>query len=371
MPKTTGQKSWEILQGDARKVLAEMAAESVHAVVTDPPYALAPDMDVRRMMTHWLQDGEYMPAAGGYMGKKWDAAVPGPKLWAEVLRVLKPGRFALAFAAPRTQHLMGMALDLAGFEVRDVFHWLYATGYPAGCKKLAGGWANRLKTSHEPILLCRKPLAERTLDEQHAKTGTGGLNIDACRVARDDADPTWPPNTLISSDVARELGRKARAFPVFPSTVVSDKPSRAEKEAGLEGLRPMAQDVTRKAGLAGGDNPSNRGAVERLNSHATVKPIELMQWLCRLVAPQEGIVLDPFCGSGTTGIAAILEGFGFIGVELDPRHAKEAGLRIADWERRAAGVPALLPLPIPAVFAEPGGLAAPPAVRGRPRRKVA
>ena len=94
------------------------------------------------------------------------------------------------------------------------------------------------------------------------------------------------------------------------------KASKKEREAGLENVDPQQQDESREVGKPGGDNPRNRGAKERLNFHPTVKPVALIRYLIRMVMPPDGIVLDPFMGSGTTAVAAIQEGFSFVGCEF-------------------------------------------------------
>ena len=106
------------------------------------------------------------------------------------------------------------------------------------------------------------------------------------------------------------------------------KASRSEREAGCEDLEPKQRDEARKQGDPGGDNPRNRGAQERKNSHPTVKPLSLMRWLVRLVTPPSGVVLDPFAGSGTTGVAALEEGFMFVGIEREAEYVQIARKRL-------------------------------------------
>ena len=119
-----------ILVGDCRETLRLLPSRSIDAVVTDPPYGLSKEPDAAEVLRHWLAGDDYTHTGGGFMGKSWDSFVPGPTVWREVFRVLKPGGHVLCFAGTRTQDLMGMALRLAGFEIRDAIAWAYGTGFP-------------------------------------------------------------------------------------------------------------------------------------------------------------------------------------------------------------------------------------------------
>lgn len=314
----------EILCGDNLPILREMPDNSVDAIVTDPPYGLS------------------------FMGRKWDYDVPSVELWAECLRVLKPGGHLLAFAGTRTQHRMAVRIEDAGFEIRDMIAWVYGSGFPKSLDigkavKEWDGWGTALKPALEPITLARKPLDERTIAANVLTWGTGGVNVDGCRVEGEINNATpykYTGNNGNSLGQASErlrtngsgarspLGRfpanfihdgsdeVVRLFPVQPSgkndgKMVSAarffycaKASRSEREAGLEGDKC---------------------------THPTVKPIALMRYLCRLVTPPGGIVLDPFTGSGTTGCAATLEGFGFVGIEREAEYAEIARRRVEHW----------------------------------------
>src|SRR5580692_7670121 len=115
-----------LIQGDSRLKMAEMEENSIGAIVTDPPYGLTDGpLDIEALLTAWMAGGEHKSAGCGFMGKKWDAGVPSPALWREALRVLRPGGHCLAFAGTRTSHLTTLALQLAGFEVRDTLIWHY------------------------------------------------------------------------------------------------------------------------------------------------------------------------------------------------------------------------------------------------------
>jgi hypothetical protein len=354
-----------------------MPDDSVDACVTDPPYGLGKPPDPVEVLQAWMAGKDADVSGGGFMGRKWDAFVPGPTVWREVLRVLKPGGHIVCFAGTRTLDWMGMALRLAGFEVRDCGQWCYWSGFPkslnvskamdaAAGAALGGGWQDEpwetaaatplarqwsgwgtaIKPAVEPWLLARKPL-EGTVAANVERWGTGALNIDACRFA--PGDPMWPgpsegapfkwengrgmgyhgardngPCAAIASDAGR-----------FPANLVyCPKASRAEREAGCEGLPAIAghEAVGRAEGSAGltpraGAGRSSTRPIR--NHHPTVKPLRLMRWLVRLVTPPGGVVLDPFMGSGTTGMAAAGQGFDFVGCELEVPHLRIARARIA------------------------------------------
>ena len=367
--------------GDCLEVMRGMEENSVDAIVCDPPYGI------------------------GFMSKNWDVAVPGEDWARECLRVLKPGGHLIAFAATRTVHRLTVAIEDAGFDIRDQIGWLQWQGFPKSldCSKaidaLHGaerevvgvrkawhaktgdgggfnaspgvfdltapatpdakrfeGYGTALKPAFEPAVLARKPLSG-TVAANCLKWGTGGLNIDGCRFAY--GDPAWPgpqgesgressrPSangeflslTKDATHQKHDLGR-------WPANIYAcPKPSRAERERGCDHLpgRTGADAVERKEGTAGLDNPragAGRTADQVKNYHPTVKPIQLMRWLCKLVGGHRGnVILDPFMGSGTTGIAAVSEGFDFIGIEKSPDYMRicEARIRHAIGPLFAAG----------------------------------
>lgn len=311
----------QLIEGCCIEKMAELDDASVDAIVTDPPYEL------------------------GFMGKQWDASgiAYNADVWREALRVLKPGGHLLAFGGTRTYHRMVCAIEDVGFEVRDSLHWIYGTGFPKShdvSKAVDGdeakqwnGWGTALKPAHEPIVVARKPL-DGTVAETVLAHGTGALNADACRVGDEkitirgdgnvwveagrkgnpaqhfDRVGRWPPNILFvhaddcTDDACADgcpvaaLGDEPAQF--FPCFRYEAKATRGERAAGLD------------------DD----------NTHPTVKPVELMRWLVRLVTPPGGTVLDPFMGSGTTGIAAAIERFAFIGIEKEPDHVRIARGRL-------------------------------------------
>lgn len=346
-----------VINADSIDHLKTLPDNSTDSVVTDPPYGLgncSPRV-VSAALAAWLAGEEYKPSGAGFMGKSWDAFVPGPELWREVYRVLKPGGHAVIFAGSRTVDLMGIAVRLAGFEVRDMLHWLYGSGFPKS-KNLSGewqGWGTALKPAHEPVLLCRKPLAG-SVAENVEQWGVGGLNIDGCRIETDevienhgrkqDSDiygdfgaierqqsagqqiGRWPANILLdpSAGAALDLQAGFEASRFF----YEGKASREEREAGLVGLESRAVNDGRETPI---DNPYQRGETKRQNVHPTVKPLAVMRWLCKLITPPGGVILDPFCGSGTTGCAAAQLGFEFLGIEREPEYTEIARARIAHW----------------------------------------
>jgi site-specific DNA-methyltransferase (adenine-specific) len=346
---------YEILQGNNLDLIKQLPDNSIDAIVTDPPYGLAKlkAETVKSAISSWLAGEEPKVKGSGFMGASWDSFVPSPTLWRECLRVLKPGGHLAVFAGSRTVDLMGLSLRLAGAEIRDtlgLLGWLTGQGFPKSVN-LGNGFGTALKPSYEPILLCRKE-PEGTIANNVEKYGVGGMNIDGCRVGEEErfnpsaAKPNeisvnfvgledagrscigrFPPNTLIvhhpfctetscdPSCVTQQLDDKAKFFPQF---FYGAKASRSEREKGCENLPDVKRTDGREKDI---ENPRLR-TTERKNHHPTVKPIDLMCWLCRLVTPPNGVILDPFAGSGSTIVAATLEGFDALGFELNPDYVE-------------------------------------------------
>lgn len=364
-----------IHQGDCRDVMATMGADSIDAIVCDPPYGLQ------------------------FMGKGWDHGVPDVDYWTAALRVAKPGAHLLAFGGTRMFHRLMVAIEDAGWEIRDTLGWIYGQGFPKS-KNLDGdwkGWGTALKPAWEPIVVARKPLIGTVMANVMAH-GTGAINIDGCRIPIDAAADAsqlrtmnvsqhdgadgwgmntlgpragapvltvagrWPANLIIdgsdevialfpseagaAAPVTVRNGDKFRnSFGAFGgdideagSTFRGDsgsaarffycaKASRADRNEGLEGRDKKALNWS-----SGTQNPGSFQAegTDRTseNHHPTVKPTELMRYLCRLVTPPRGLILDPFAGSGSTGKAAVLEGFRFVGIELEAEYVDIARARI-------------------------------------------
>jgi DNA modification methylase len=390
------------------------------------------------------------------MGKKWDYDVPGVEVWAECLRVLKPGGHLLAFAGTRTQHRMAVRIEDAGFEIRDMIAWVYGSGFPKSldvskaidkmdaaqeqqarryrftewvrstgitskqideatqtnmgghyttaasqpaimtrehleaCRHLLGkipewvereadirsvesknfaerevvgqktagmgsgetfgmlqaegrnseatkvvditapatdaakqwqGWGTALKPALEPITVARKPLIG-TVAENVLQHGTGAINVDGCRVGTEPPAPRNAPKKIIrggkfhaSADSGQEMSHYNPTQGRWSANFIHD---------GSEQVTDLLGSAARFFYCA---KASKRDRDEG-NHHPTVKPTDLMRYLCRLVTPPDGIVLDPFMGSGSTGKAAALEGFSFIGIEREAEYVAIAQARI-------------------------------------------
>lgn len=341
----------EVHLGSCLDVLPTIATATIDAIVTDPPYGLSNvnPAGITNAITEWATGNRsFVPDGKGFMGKDWDAFVPPPAVWDECMRVLKPGGHLLAFAGTRTQDLMGLAIRLAGFEIRDSIAWIYGSGFPKS-HNLHGdweGWGTALKPAHEPIIVARKPLVG-TVAENVQRHGTGAINIAATRIpfrSEQDAASATPQGRVTSNASAgaapdvdhgerREIDRPDNSGGRFPANVMLDeeaaaildqqsegasrffyvaKASKSDRNEGLSEL-PLVERLPNYAGMQNMDGGRDRS---RRNFHPTVKPTDLMRQLVRLVTPPGGTVLDPFTGSGTTGKAAILEGFTFLGIEL-------------------------------------------------------
>lgn len=305
--------------GDSTAIMTTLDADSVDAVVTDPPYGLR------------------------LLQRTWDAIVPGVDAWAQALRVAKPGAHLAAFGGTRTMHRLMIAIEDAGWEIRDQIAWHYASGFPKGQASL--------KPAMELIVLARKPL-RGTVAENVQQYGTGALNIDACRVG-DDERYNHRSNGQRGQGIGMNLvsnpaysGRFVRGY--WPANMLHDgsdevisgmsdaskyfycaKASRADRDDGCAGL-PLRRTSSiearnRESNLGQFDGPTPMGR----NYHPTVKPTALMTYLCRLVTPPGGVVLDPFCGSGSTGRGALIAGASrFVGIDQDSEYIEIARRRI-------------------------------------------
>lgn len=417
--------NYTLHNGDCLEVLRTMPDNSVDAVVTDPPYGLS------------------------FMGKKWDYDVPSIEIWQECLRVLKPGGHLLAFAGTRTQHRMAVRIEDAGFEIRDMIAWVYGSGFPkshdiskaidkaagaerevvdvkprtyadnkqsgsnTGANKFSGmferaviydeksyitapateaarqwqGWGTALKPALEPITVARKPFTG-TVAANVLEWGTGGINVDGCRVGTEGGTKHCDGEKGISKNAYGnglyvDFGKPVDGLGRFPANLIHDGSSEVvgmfpETKSGGPAKTRTANDIFFRGKQPQGNNPNTynggdsgsaarffycakaskrdrdegcegmalrpAGALNmrtdahaerneqttdpRANNHPTVKPTDLMRYLCRLVTPPGGIVLDPFTGSGSTGKAAILEGFQFVGIEREAEYVEIARARI-------------------------------------------
>lgn len=385
--------SYQLINGNSLDVLKTLPDNSVDAIVTDPPYGLSQhsQADIVNALTAWLAGEEYTHGKAGFMGKDWDSFVPSPMLFKECLRVLKPGGNMLCFAGARTQDLMGIAIRLAGFELRDNALFLYGSGFPKGCNIAKGidkalgifekdrpvigknpsyrsneydwvggvggktpmrplnktgnvtpeakrweGWNTNIKPAYEPIIMARKPL-DGTVVNNVLKHGVGGLNIDACRVESDDVvgeredkkntQGRYPANVILDGSDSVEA--------LFPYTKCGDKKI-GQISGGMFGTgksilynqKGSEGSASRYFYHAKASKRDRDEGLESMNGHPTVKNTALMRHLVRLVTPKGGIVLDPFMGSGSTGKACMYEGMQFIGIELNPEYIEIAKARI-------------------------------------------
>ena len=414
-----------LVNGDCLEEVQKLVDKDIQvdSIVTDPPYHLtsiverfgkegsAPAKD---------KDGAFQSQSKGFMGKEWDGGdiALRKETWELALKLLKPGGHLLAFSGSRTYHRMAVAIEDAGFDIRDQIMWLYGSGFPkslnigksvdkklgnerikTGKTKIHGikgmpqaeertaigagafgqeveeeitvgtseweGWGTALKPAHEPIVLARKPLSENSIVANVLKHKTGGLHIDSCRIqyANENDRSGWhktggggkgyqDTSTFKIRKITPEEIQERTKDGRFPANVIHGgletewaryfycpKTSTEERNVGLDNFtaKPMAWGNQAKAELKRGnlDFKGNQGdgskhnKVEmRLNTHPTVKPVELMKYLCRLVTPKGGVVLDPFMGSGSTGMAAKDEGFDFIGIEKDEEYFKICESRI-------------------------------------------
>jgi DNA modification methylase len=362
----------EVFAGDCLEALALIPDESIDAVVTDPPYGLAflgqkwdsfkATNEAKSQVVKGLGTGMRMTTlAENRNFQEWSLQ------WtSECLRVLKPGGWLLAFGGSRTYHRLACAVEEAGFDVRDQLLFIYGQGFPksmdvskaidraAGAERevtgekltnvgMQGGnfanasksgvitlrdkpatseaqqwegWGTALKPAHEPIVMARKPF-KGTVANNVLLHGTGAINIDGCRVEGD----RWPANLIHDGSEAVEdvLGKATGYF-------YCAKPSKKEKDRGCEDLPITRPDQRTEIGMG---SVVEKGVLPGRNSHPTVKPIALMRYLCRLVTPPGGLVLDPFMGSGTTGIAALEEGFDFAGIEKEQQYIEIAKRRVS------------------------------------------
>jgi site-specific DNA-methyltransferase (adenine-specific) len=425
-----------LINADCIEAMKAMPDNSVDSIVTDPPYEL------------------------GFMGKSWDASgiAFNVEVWQEALRVIKPGGHLIAFSGSRTYHRMAVAIEDAGFQIRDQIMWVYGSGFPkshnvsksidkiegveptvvgqrmaqGSARKIKGtnaaankipnsgsleydetiiyetvatsdaakqwdGWGTALKPAHEPMVLARKPL-EGTVANNVLTFGVGGLNIDGSRVGYGEESIDFDARQVTSQrneDAIQFGGIGANGTDVsmyksggrFPANFIHDgsdevvalfpdskgmatqksganinvyggnalnesattfpevrlgfndigsaarffycaKASKRDRNEGLDGFEAKRDHDGRADGGVGGDNPRNRTNNAKLNHHPTVKPTSLMQYLIRLVTPPNGIVLDPFMGSGSTGKACAYEGFEFIGIDQSAEYVAIAQARI-------------------------------------------
>lgn len=320
-----------IEHGDCLEVMQALIDEgvTVQSCVTDPPYEL------------------------GFMGRKWDATgiAYQTEVWRLVYDLLPPGGYLLAFGGTRTYHRMACAVEDAGFEIRDQIGWLFGSGLPKS-HNIGNGWNTALKPAWEPIVVARKPF-KGTVAENVLEHGTGALNVDGCRVEGREqteygltnakrsrlavyGEPTesadfdstkgrWPANVI--HDGSEEV---LEAFKRFGERPTCTSPSDAKPEGKILGGARSQGNLPMDTGTAARFFYSAKAdKSDRLGSkHPTVKPVDLMAYLCRLVTPPGGTVLDPFAGSGTMGQACLREGFECILIEREAEYIADIKARM-------------------------------------------
>lgn len=361
--------SYTIINDNNITHLATLEDNSIDSIITDPPYGIE------------------------FLGKDWDTNTGAVETWRQCLRVLKPGGYLLAFSAARTYHILATNIQSVGFEIRDQLMWLYASGFPKAqdigkaIEKRGNngqqwaGWKTAVKPAHEPIVMARKPFRGSTIDNVLTH-GVGALNIDASRISTTDTRSggangvsrlTFGEGETSNEDSFKQYTPNEQGR--FPSNVLGEvehyqkyfycpKVSRRERHVGFE----QTESVEEMLASVGGYKITNEGnsnmcyipdvgkiyvhglkhEVEKIrknkdphrasqiqvgNNHPTVKPVELMKYLIRLVTPPNSTVLDPFCGSGSTGMAAVELGHTFTGIELDADYVEIAKKRIAGWNQ--------------------------------------
>jgi DNA modification methylase len=278
------------INADSEVYLKKIKSNTISSVITDPPYGI------------------------DFLQNEWDKDTGSINVWKECYRVLKPGAHLLAFSSPRTYHRLATALEDIGFEIRDQLMWIKATS-PIKCEDLGKkeeslrGWRTQLKAGHEPIVLCRKPL-NGTVVENMLEYSTGALNIDSCRIPSEkricpkvtNSKLTFGTGDTTAEYYLQEYGDR------YPMNVIGEFDETIQKYF-------FCPRVSRKERGEGNDHP-------------TVKPVELMRYLVRLVNKPGAIVIDPFNGSGATGIACLLEGMNYIGIDINAEYVKISKERI-------------------------------------------
>ena len=435
-----------IYNGDCLVVMDSMNKCSVDSIVTDPPYHLTSIVErfgkQGSAPAQFGTDGAFARASKGFMGKEWDGGDIAFQVdtWRKCFELLKPGGHLIAFSGSRTYHRMAVAIEDAGFEIRDQCIWLYGSGFPKShnigkqIDKIQGnerevvgsrkahdirgnalmeasvpeykkeqsvidleitkgssdweGWGTALKPAHEPMVLARKPIQEKSVADNVLKHGVGGINIDDCRVQCEPDDNIVRPErteaqaynffrggeedqtnvrkttqrqprneqsvwTDNNSGMKAEGSMFADADPRgrYPSNVMHDG------SKAVQDIFPYTKSGKMKQHIEGGqynvygkmyprdvETIGDEGSASRFfytaktnqaernaganNTHPTVKPVELMKYLVRLVTPKNGLVLDPFMGSGSTGMAAREEDLQFIGIEKEEEYYEIAKARI-------------------------------------------
>lgn len=373
-----------ILVGDCLDVMPTLGEDSFDAIITDPPYHLINSGGGPHGLNNPYSRARAGARSTGFMGTEWDGGdiAHDPNTWMLALRVAKPGAHLLAFGGTRTFHRLACAVEDAGWELRDTIMWVYGSGFP---KSHSGAWGGTaLKPAWEPIIVARKRPAG-TVERNCERFGTGGLNIDECRVEASERpfreiDPKssangrvyagrreaghgfddgsravgttdlgrWPanlihdgsdevlacfpeaPGQLADASLSSEIKKTQNTYGVMRRGRGNEPSANSENEGAVgykmkPGARRLDSGSAARFFYCAKASRSDRGDG---NDHPTVKPTALMRYLCRLVTPSGGHVLDIFAGSGSTGRAAVAEGLSFTGIEKDEGYAEMARKRI-------------------------------------------
>jgi site-specific DNA-methyltransferase (adenine-specific) len=289
-----------IVNADCIEHLKTIEDNHFDSVVTDPPYHLT---SIAKRFTNsteakYGKDGSFQRLSKGFVGHEWDGGDIAftTDLWKEVYRTIKPGAVLLAFAATRNYHRMATAIEDSGFEIFDMINWIYGSGFPKR--------KNLLKPAHEPIVMARKGVNKP-------------LNLDECRVGDFEQDTSKNRRNTQEEQIFKGGWKGDKGGEVvkgrWPANVIHD---------GLE------EDWSKyfycsKASKKEKDD----------TNHPTVKPIDLMRYLVKLVTPKDGLVLDPFAGTGTTGEACILEGRNYYLIEKTKEYISDIEKRINKYDR--------------------------------------
>lgn len=338
---SSGESFVTLLSGDNKNLLSQIGNEQVSCIVQDEPYGENPNpVDVAEYMRAALSGADYMRTGGGIGNEKWDCDIPPISHRREQFRVLKQGGYALCFTSNKNVDLVMMGLRIAGFKIIDLIAWVHTQGVPKGHKidpilekdpylHQFFGSRRDLSSSMEIIVVAQKPIVDKTAIENLKENGTGLLNVGDCMVTNHYGETRYPKNVILENRPLVDSlmkGQSDKFLKIDPLPIEENvehalyfkKPSTKEKDLGLEN-----EDVPDTH-----FSMFRKNEIKGKNPHSTVKPLALMRYLVRLVSRPNDIVLDCFVGSGTTGIAAILENRRFLGAELMPDHFDIAARKI-------------------------------------------
>ena len=429
-----------IICGDCLEEMKKIPDNSIDSIVTDPPAGInfmgktwddfTDIKNTKSQVVSWMNSGVKFSNKGLFAFQDFIYQV-----FSEAIRILKPGGHALVWALPRTSHHTAMGIERAGFEIRDKIYFIFGSGFPKSLNigkkideiqgnkrevfkyehwgrqnrsyqpsgnpfnfdknkvklvqyKSKGnspweGWGTALKPAVEEWILARKPISEKNVAKNILKWGTGGLNIDGCRV---EATGRFPSHLILDGseevekcfphqksgnrsskykvgnengemfnhgiygkykaknfdDVPASEGSASRFFQHCPITkedleynriFYGSKASKKERNMGCGDLPLKLSTSTLNTKNGKGKRLDGKPTSKQQNNHPTVKPLSLMRYLCRLITPPKGIVLDMFAGSGSTLIAAKQEGFNYIGIERESDYVKIAEARLKAVDR--------------------------------------